>query len=109
ESLEQEVVLDRIQVGDAEHVGHQRPGAGPTAGPDGNPVLARPADEVRDDQEIARKAHTADDAELEVEARGILLAVARLDAARRFREPPRESAARLLAQEVLRGSLRGHR
>ena len=69
EPLEEEVELDRVDVGDAEGVGHGRarrraaPGAYPHAA-----LLARGADVVGDDQEVPRKAHGADRIELELNA-----------------------------------------
>ncbi len=69
EALEQQVVPQRIEVGDAERVGDQRARARAAAGPDRHAVAARPADEVRDDQEVAGEAHLADDVELGGEPR----------------------------------------
>jgi hypothetical protein len=61
-TLEQQIVGQRVQIGDAERVGHQRTGAGTAPRSDRHPVGARPLDEVGDDQEIAGKAHLDDDA-----------------------------------------------
>ena len=50
-------------------VGHQRAGARAAARAHRHAVLARPADEVGDDQEVAGEAHLADDLELARPAR----------------------------------------
>ena len=70
EALEDEVVLDRVDVGDAQgsrRRGCRRPSRGP--GPTGMPLLPRVADEVPDDEEVAREADPLDDADLLVEPR----------------------------------------
>ncbi len=67
EALEQEVVLERVDVGDAEAVGDDRAGRGATARTDRDAVLLRVADEVPDDQEVRGEAHLLDHAELELE------------------------------------------
>src|SRR5690606_29321928 len=64
ESLEQEVVLQRVDISDAKNVCNQRAGAGAAPWADGNALLLRPADEVGDDQEVAGEAHFANDREL---------------------------------------------
>ena len=64
EALEQEVVLERIEVRDAGRVGDQRAGSRATSRADRNAVVARPLDEVPDDQEVAAVAHAVDHAEL---------------------------------------------
>jgi hypothetical protein len=64
EALEQQHVLDGVEVGDAQRPGYQRPGARAAARPDGPAVLARPADEVGHDQEVAGEAHLADHVQL---------------------------------------------
>ena len=59
EALEQQVVLERIEVGDAERIRHQRAGARAAARPHRHAVGTRPADEIRDDEEVARETHFA--------------------------------------------------
>ena len=66
EPLEQQVVLQRADVAQAEHVRHDR-AAGRTAGAAGDAFFHREADEVPHDQEVARVAHLLDDAQLERE------------------------------------------
>src|SRR6185369_2453839 len=80
-ALEQEVVPQRIEVGDAQRVSDQRPGAGAATRTHGNAVRKRwlayrsgPVDEVGHDEEIAGETHLHDGPDLELEA----LAVARL-------------------------------
>ena len=52
EALENQVVRDRIDVGDAQAVGDEAAGGGAAAGADRNALFARVADEVPDDQEV---------------------------------------------------------
>ena len=47
------------------------PAPEPRPGPTGNALSLRPADEIRDDQEIAGEAHLDDDAELVFQALAI--------------------------------------
>ena len=67
EAFEQQVVFDRIQIGDAEHIGDQGARTGTATGTDRYAVLARPANEIGDDQEVPGEAHAADHAEFEIE------------------------------------------
>ena len=60
EALEEQIVVDRIEIGNAERPGHQRARTGATPRAHRNLVLASPANEVRDDQEVAGKTHAAD-------------------------------------------------
>ena len=59
EALEDQVVLERIDVGDAQAVGDEAAGRRAAARADRNALLARVADEVPDDQEVARVAASA--------------------------------------------------
>ena len=52
EALEDQVVLDRIDVGDPQAVGDEAAGRRSAARPDRNAVLARVADEIPRDQEV---------------------------------------------------------
>ena len=52
EALEDQVVLDRIDVGDAQAVGDEAAGRRAAARPDRDALLARVADEIPDDQEV---------------------------------------------------------
>ena len=68
EALEQEPEAQRIEIGDGERPGDQRPGARAAPGPDRNALRLRPFDEVGDDEEIAGELHLDDHGELELEA-----------------------------------------
>ena len=59
EALEDEVVLDRIDVGDAQAVGDEAAGGRAAARPDRNRLLARVADEVPDDAGSTRGTSSA--------------------------------------------------
>ena len=52
EALEQQVVVDRVDVGDAQAVGDEAAGGRAAARADRNAVLAGVADEVPDDEEV---------------------------------------------------------
>src|SRR5207244_2529965 len=67
EPFEQQVVLDRIDVAEAEQVTDHRADAG-TAGADGNAVVAGVIAEVPDDQEVRAEVFLDDDGELVVQA-----------------------------------------
>ena len=73
EALEQKTEADRVEVGDRQRPGDKRARARAAARPDGNSLPLRPFDEVGDDQEVAGKLHAFDDADFEIEPRGILL------------------------------------
>ena len=67
EALEQQVVGEGIEVGDAQQVGHQRAGgrAPPRAHRDAG--LLGVAHEVPHDEEVGRKAHLLDDGQLHLQ------------------------------------------
>src|SRR5215203_286587 len=67
EPLEEEVVLDRVDVGDLERVGGERACGRAAAGADADPVHLREVDEVPDDQEVVGEAHLTDRLQLELE------------------------------------------
>ena len=60
EALEDQVVIQRIDVRDAQAVGHEAPGRRAAARTDGNALLARVPDEVPDDHEVSRILHPLD-------------------------------------------------
>jgi hypothetical protein len=68
ESLEKQVVFERVKISNAEHPGHQRACTGSPARTHGNLAVARPANEIGDDQEVARETHAADDPEFGLQA-----------------------------------------
>ncbi len=67
EALEKQVVLERIDVGDAQAVGHQAADHGAAPRPDRDVVVARILDQIPDDQEIAGEFHLLDHLDLEGE------------------------------------------
>ena len=68
EALEQQVVGQRVDVGDLQRVGDDRAGGAAAARADGDAVALGPVDEVPDDQEVGVEAHLVDDAELHLHA-----------------------------------------
>ena len=92
EALEEQVVVDGIEVGDPERVGHQRPGAGTPSGTHGYVAAPRPGDEFHDHQEVAGESHFPDDVQfvlqpLFVDRRIHLRAAGRPDFLQAFRQP----------------------
>ena len=67
EALEEQVVTDRVDVGDLERVGGERAGGRAAAGADADPVHLGEVDEVPDDQEVVGEAHLLDRLQLELE------------------------------------------
>src|ERR687888_423692 len=67
EALEQQVVLDRIDVGDLEAVGDERAGGAAAPWADADALPFRERDEVPDDQEVIGEAEFADRLELELQ------------------------------------------
>ena len=63
-ALEEEVVADRVDVGDLEAVRDERAGGGAAAGADADAVPLREGDEVPDDEEVVGEAHLADGLQL---------------------------------------------
>jgi hypothetical protein len=55
ETLEQQVVLQRVEVGNLQRIRHQRTGAGTPARADRHAVVLGPLDKVGHDQEVARE------------------------------------------------------
>ena len=68
EALEQQVVAQRVQVGNFERISHQRTGARTTSRPDWATIVFRPIDKVAHNQKIARKAHGDDGLQLKLQA-----------------------------------------
>ena len=107
EALEQEVVAQRIEVGDGQRVGDERAGARAAARADRDVARLGPLDEVGDDQEVARVLHLDDDAELELEARVVVLpgeARRRARTARAGARAPRAPPARSASASAARPS-----
>ena len=74
QTLEQEVVLQGVQIRDAQRESHQGGVAGAPA-PHRHVVFTPPVDELLHDEEVAGKAHFADDAQFVVEALAVALGV----------------------------------
>ncbi len=70
ESLEQQVVLDRVEIGDAQAVRHRAAGRAPPAGPHPDASLTRVPDQIPHDQEVGGEAHLRDHLQLEGESLG---------------------------------------
>ncbi len=66
EALEQQVVGERVEIGDLQAVGDDRAGRRAAPRTDRDAVLLRVADEVPDDQEVGGEAHLLDHPELEL-------------------------------------------
>ena len=74
-SLEQQVVFQRIKIGDAERIGHQRTRPGATTRPHRHTIIFRPRDEIRHDQKVTGEAHLQDHADLKLAARDVTCAL----------------------------------
>ena len=66
-ALEEQVVLHRVDLGDAQAVGDERAGGRAASRADADAVLAGERDEVPDDQEVVGEAHLADRLQFECE------------------------------------------
>ena len=73
ETLKQELVLDRVQIGNPEAISHNRTRRRTSSRPDQITHLARGADVILNNQEVIREAHLADSHQLELDTRGLLL------------------------------------
>ena len=63
-SLEQQIVIQRVKIGDAEYPGNQRARTRTTSRANRYFVRTRPAYEIGDYQEVTRKTHADDDIKL---------------------------------------------
>ena len=98
-AFEQQVVLQRIEIGDLQRIGHQRAGTGATARPHGNIVLLGPANEVHHDQEVAGETHLDDGIQLEIEPRAIFR-LPLVEAVARRVEKPRQALVQPLVRQL---------
>ena len=74
EALEQQVILDGVNLGDAQAVGHHRAGRRATSRPHHHvELLARRVDEVLHDEEVAGESHGLHHMQLKLHALGHLL------------------------------------
>ena len=103
-ALKQQVVVDRVQVGDLEHIRHQRTGSRAAPWPHRAAIVFRPVDEVRHDQEIARKAHLQNDGQLKLQALQVAraLRIALWDFWVELCQSLFQTTQRLLAEKLLR-------
>ena len=110
EALEQQFITQRIEVGNAQRIRHQRTGAGAAPRPHRHAVgklfVAErfgPADEVGHDQEVAGKLHVDDGVDLEIQPRlvfrhlGRALRLVRIQ----VQHTPLQAALRFAAQKVI--------
>jgi hypothetical protein len=73
EALEQEIVFDGVDLGDAQTVGNHAPGRRAAARADRDALFAGGLDEFPDDKEIALKAHLLNEPDLALEPLLVLL------------------------------------
>ena len=67
EALEEQVVLDRVDLGDLEGVGQEAPGGRTAARADRDALLAGGLEQVPDDEEVALEVHLLDELDLALE------------------------------------------
>ena len=67
-AFEEEVVGERVKVGDFQRVGNERARARTASGADRDIVVFRPLDEVGDDEEVAGETHLVNHAQFDGEA-----------------------------------------
>ena len=102
-SLEEQIVGQGVQVGDAQGEGHQRPGRRAAPRSDRDALGFGPVDEVGHDQEIAGKTQFDDDLEFVFQALFVLLPVHR---SRHFGQAFGEARAGEFGQLLLQGLAR---
>src|SRR3569623_3303577 len=91
EPLEQQLELDRIDIGDAHRPRDRAAGARAAPRADRDAVILRPVDEVPDDEEVAREPQLLDHAVLARAALAILIRVELLAALGHLAEPALEA------------------
>ncbi len=94
EAFEKEVVAQRIDLRDAEQVGHDRSRRRSAPRSDGDAVRPRPTHEIPHDEEVRDEAQFADDALFVVEARARGLVSVRIQARESFLEQSIEDLVR---------------
>jgi len=87
-SFEEQAVADRVDLGDPDGVGHEAARRGAASGSHWNVPAFRIVDEIRDDQEVTRKPHGADDVELPGQALLIRLPQGRIPVLQDLRHEP---------------------
>ncbi len=108
EALEQKVVRNRIEIGDAHRVGDDRAGARAAAWAHGNSRLLRVANEVPHDEEVPGEVHLRDDVELRREARAVRRGVDALALRRELLDAALEPFARDVTEIPLGVVALGH-
>src|ERR1700742_2660145 len=76
EPLEQQIILQRVYVGDVQAVSDERTGGGTSTGADGNAAALGVVDEIPDDQKVAGESHLGDDLDFSFEPPLIIVEVA---------------------------------
>ena len=112
EALEQQVVFQRVQVGDFQRVGHQGAGAGSAPGTHRYVVLLGPANEVHDDQEVTRETHLDDGIQLEIQALAVACLLLREITGRGVEQhcqTPLQPLVGLLPEKLVDAHTRRHR
>ena len=100
-AFEDEVEVDRVDVGDPHAVCDEAAGGRPAPGTDRDTLLARVADEVPDDQEVPRVLHLLDHVELVREPQLVFLDRVPHPAGRRNLLQTRQPLPEPLARDVL--------
>ena len=72
EALEEQIVLQRVEVGDPQRIGHEAPGRRAASGADRNLAFFGEPHEVPDNQKVAGKLHLLNRADLALQAFGVL-------------------------------------
>ena len=111
EALEQQVVFQRIKIGNQLGVSHQGASTGTPARAYRHAVILGPLDEVHNDQEVPREPHLDNDIQLEVQALVVGLAlgiVFGVVLAEGFRQPLFQSLFRHLSEVVIHGHAIGN-
>ena len=75
ETFEEQVIFQRVEVGDLLDVGHQGTGTRTPAGAHGHAIALGPLDKVHHDQEVTGEAHLDNDIQLEIQPVDIDLAL----------------------------------
>src|SRR5690606_32663466 len=71
EAFEQQIVAQRIEIGDGQRIGDERACTRTTTRADGDPMRLGPLNKISNDKEIAREFHLLDDTELEIQTLAI--------------------------------------
>ena len=111
EALEQQVVAQRIEIGDAQRIGDERTGARAASRAHRHAVPFRPVDEVGDDQEVAREPHLHDGRNLEPEPLLVTCLIGRTHrlVGIELLQPPAEPGDRTLCEVILQPDVVGCR